>query len=233
VEAYTGARGAPNRFGTRAKEERMREATVRWALGFGAVAALVGAVGQLIGGLLVPPRGVSSINEVVRYLLLAVPVALVAFCGALGLAYFAGLKVERTRPSTPPSDEPPRWADERIESSFAGAIVMGLFCVFSALVAVLINLRIHSTTTAGLLGQRAIQTVLLMILGFGMGALGARARSSRRLLDLIAPVATPAAPAPTEPPAIVAPDEPAPPAVPSSPAAATDGQPAAPASEDA
>jgi hypothetical protein len=191
----------------------MREASVRWALALGAVAAVIGAVAQLAGGLLVPRQGISSFSEVIRYLLVAIPVALLAFCLALGLAYLAGLQAERARPRTPPSDELPRWGNERIESAFAGAIVMALFCVFSALVAVLMNLRVPTTPTGALLGQRAVQTTLLVIVGYGMGALGARGRAARTLLDEIAPAATtPAAPTPTE-----APDSPA----------------AAPASEDA
>ena len=191
----------------------MREATVRWALVLGAVAAALGAVAQLIGGLLVPRQGISSFNEIIRYLIVAIPIALLGFCLALGLAYLAGLQAERARPRTPPSDELPRWGNERIESAVAGAIVMALFCVFSTLVAVLFNLRFPVTATGTLLGQRAVQTVLLVIVGYGMGALGARARAARTLLDEIAPAATPAEPVPS-PAAPIAPD-------------------AAPASEDA
>jgi MFS family permease len=180
----------------------MREATGRWALGLGAVAAAIGAGAQFLGGLLVPRQGISSFGEILRYLLLALPTALVALSLALGLAYFAGLRVERTRTPAPPSDELPRWGNERIESSFAGAIVMGLFCVFSALVAVLINLRFPTTSIGTLLAQRAVQTVLLTIVGFGMGALGARARAAHPLLDEIAPeTAAPANAAPAETPA--------------------------------
>jgi uncharacterized membrane protein len=187
----------------------MREATGRWALGLGAIAALIGAAAQFVGGLFVPRQGVSSFSEIIRYLLVAIPIALVAFGLALGLAYIAGLQVERARPRTPPSDEPPRWGNESIQSAFAGAIVMGLFCVFSALVAVLLNLRFPTTSTGALLGQRAVQTTLLVILGFGMGALGARSRAARTLLDEIAPAApadstppdAPGADTPTEAPA--------------------------------
>jgi hypothetical protein len=185
----------------------------------GAVAALLGAAGQFVGGLLVPRQGAASFSDVIRYLIVAIPIALLGFCLALGLAYYAGLQAERERPRTPPSDELPRWGNERVESAFAGAIVMALFCVFSALVAVLINLRNPATTTGNLLGQRAVQTVLLVIVGYGMGALGARARAARTLLDEIAPATTPAEPAP-RPTAPAAPD--------AAPAPA-----AAPASEDA
>lgn len=185
----------------------MREATARWALGLGAVAGLLGAAAQFVGGLFIPRQGVSSFEQVIHYLLVAIPTALAALGIALGLAYLAGLQAERGRPRTPPTDEPPRWADERIGSSFAGAIVMALFCVFSALVAVLVNLRTGNTSTGALLGQRAVQTTLLVILGFGMGALGARSRAARSLLDEIAPAAPPQVPeaatpaAPAEAPA--------------------------------
>lgn len=182
----------------------MREATTRWALGLGAVAALFGAAAQFIGGIFLPRQSVSSFSEILRYLLLALPIALLAFAAALALAYVAGLQTERARPRTPPSDEPPRWGNERIESSFAGAIVMALFSVFSALVAVLLNLRYPTSSTGALLGQRAVQTTLLVILGFGMGALGARSRAARSLLDEIAPAAAPGAAA--------TPDAPTPPA---------------------
>jgi len=163
----------------------MREMSLRWGLGLGAVAAVIGLGSQLLSGLLAPRGASTTFDQTFRYLLIAAPLALLTLGIALGLAYFAGLRAEHDRPPKEGAARPDPLSDDRRDSALAGAIVMALYCLFTTFLAVLLDLRTPTISVSTLLGQRAIQAVLFVILGYGMGALGGRVPAVRSLLDEI------------------------------------------------
>ncbi len=138
-----------------------------------------------MSGLLAPRGASTTFDQTFRYLLIAAPLALLTLGIALGLAYFAGLRAEHDRPPKEGAARPDPLSDDRRDSALAGAIVMALYCLFTTFLAVLLDLRTPTISVSTLLGQRAIQAVLFVILGYGMGALGGRVPAVRSLLDEI------------------------------------------------
>jgi hypothetical protein len=166
----------------------MRESSLRWALGLGAIAAAVGVLAAFAGSRFLPSSGTMDINQAVFVLLVAGLFALLALGVSLGLAYYAGLRSEQHRPrAATPVDPDLDPTAERRDSALAGLIVMTLYWICTTLYGVLFGP--HTSDSSGnLLIQRLITGVVLLLLGFGLGALGSRAPAARRLLDEISVV---------------------------------------------
>lgn len=164
----------------------MRETSLRWGLGLGAVAAVVGIAAQLVAARFMPHGQPASFDVAIRYLIVAAPLVLLAVGLAVGLAYFAGLRAERDRPSEPPRapDAVPPWGGERRDSALAGTIVMAAYWLLTSLYALVLNMG-GAVTFGSFLSQRLVQGILFLAFGYGMGALGGRAPAARRLLDSI------------------------------------------------
>lgn len=188
----------------------MRAMSLRWALVLGGIAAVLGMLAAFVGTLVVPRSGLVDINHAVVVLLVAGITALLALAIALGLAYYAGLRVEQLRPRTSAQVDPDLDpAAERRDSALAGLIVMAIYWLATTLYGVISAPHTAGTDASGagsLLVQRLVVGVVLLLLGFGLGALGSRAPAARRLLDEIA----------AAPPATLAPS-PAPPHMPAGP----------------
>lgn len=174
----------------------MRETSLRWGLGLGAVAAVLGILAQIVAAQFSPHGTAQPFEVVIRYLVIAAPLILLAFGIAVGLAYYAGLRAERDRPPEPPRppDAVPPWGGERRDSALAGTIVMAAYWVLTSLYALVLNMG-GATTLGAFLSQRLTQGVLFLLFGFGMGALGGRAPAARKLLDSISISETDATPA--------------------------------------
>jgi hypothetical protein len=169
----------------------MRETSLRWGLGMGAVAAVVGILAQIVAARLIPRGQPAPFDVAIRYLILAAPLVLLAVGLAVGLAYFAGLRAERDRPPEPPPapDAVPPWGGERRDSALAGTIVMASYWLLTSLYGLVLN------TGGRTLGTFVTQGVLFLAFGYGMGALGGRAPAARKLLDDISVSPTAATPA--------------------------------------
>jgi hypothetical protein len=166
----------------------MRETSLRWGLGMGAIAAALGVIAQVVGAQFRPAGSRATFDQAIKYLLIAGPLVLIALGVALGLAYYAGLRAERDRPprASAAEDELPQWGGERRDSAVAGALVMLAYWLLTSLYAFVLGLREGGTDAGSFLGQHIIQGILFLLFGYGLGALGGRAPAARKLLDAIA-----------------------------------------------
>ena len=167
----------------------MRESSLRWGLGMGAIAATLGIIEEVIGAQFQPQGNQGTFDQAIKYLLSAGPLGLMALGIALGRAYFAGLRAERSRPPKPadtPPDEIPPWGGEQRDSALAGAMVMGAYWLITMLYGFVLNVHANATSISGFISQHIIQGIIFLLLGYGLGALGGRAPAARRLLDAIA-----------------------------------------------
>jgi hypothetical protein len=166
----------------------MRESSLRWGLGLGAIAATLGIIAEVIGAQFQPHGNQDSFDQAIKYLLIAGPLVLMALGIALGLAYFAGLRAERDRPPKPADaspDEIPPWGGEQRDSALAGVVVMGAYWLITMLYSFVLNL--HTSAALGsFISQHLIQGIIFLLFGYGLGALGGRAPAARHLLDAIA-----------------------------------------------
>jgi hypothetical protein len=165
----------------------MRDTSLRWGLGLGAVAAALGIVAQIIGSQLSPRPGSSSFDSLIRYLLIAGPLFLVVLGVALGLAYFAGLRSERDLPEDANAEEMKyQWGGPHRDSALSGTVVMACYWLITSMYNFVLNLRPGGQRVGDFLVQHAVQGIIYLLLGFGLGAMGGRAPAARRLLDEIA-----------------------------------------------
>lgn len=164
----------------------MRESSLRWGLGLGAVAAVVGIAAQLFAAQFLPHGKPAPFDIAIRYLIVAAPLVLLALGIAMGLAYFAGLRAERDRPEEPPRapDAVPPWGGERRDSALAGTIVMAAYWLLTSLYTLVLNMG-GAPNLASFVSQHLVQGILFLAFGYGMGALGGRAPAARKLLDRI------------------------------------------------
>jgi hypothetical protein len=186
----------------------MSETSLRWALGMGALAAGIGLVVEFVTGWFQPPTNPTTVDREVQYVLVAGILLLLSLGVVLGLAYYAGVRAERDRPAMESSS----FGDPHRESAWAGTIVMAAYWLVTTLQMLLTSARSGGSSAGGLVGQRLIIGLILLVFGYGLGALGGRAPAARGLLNDIAtrpraqptPASTPledTSPAPGEPPA--------------------------------
>lgn len=174
----------------------MRETSLRWGLGLGAVAAVAGIAAQLVAAQLMPSGKPAPFDVAIRYLIVAGPLVLLALGLAIGLAYLAGLRAERDRPAAPPPapDAIPPWGGERRDSALAGTVVMAAYWVLTSLYTLVLNMG-GAPNFGTFLSQHLVQGIIFLAFGYGMGALGGRAPAARKLLDSISLAPAEAAPA--------------------------------------
>lgn len=186
----------------------MSETSLRWGLGMGALAAGIGLVALFVSGWFQPPTSPTTVDREVQYLLVAGMVLLISLGLVLGLAYYAGLRAERDRPAAELSS----FGDPHRESAWAGTIVMAAYWLVTTLLVLLAPHHQGDPSAGGVVGQRLILGLILLVFGYGLGAMGGRAPAARSLLNDIAtrpraqatPASTPlddASPAPGESPA--------------------------------
>src|SRR5215469_10794773 len=77
--------------------DTMRDSTLRWGLGMGLVGAALGIVTLVLGAFFLPIPKDSTAETVAAALLIRGILALVALGITLGMAYYAGLRVEQDR----------------------------------------------------------------------------------------------------------------------------------------
>jgi hypothetical protein len=190
----------------------MRDASLRWGLGLGVAAALIGVVARLVGIVLAPIPTYTTAENVAVDLIIQTVLVLLGIGIALGLANYAGQRVERDRrlaalqAQATEGQEATRVSDDRTGSLLAGIYVMLCFWFMTALYQVVgPPLQQGASTTKPNLVQLVITGVIYALLGAGLGAWGGRAIAARALLGgVIKPAAVtisaPATPAPSSPP---------------------------------
>jgi hypothetical protein len=177
------------------------DTSLRWGARMGAFGAALGVASYLIGALLVPWKSAqSSADAVVVVVFLRSLFVLVALGVTLGLAYYAGLRIGRERHGQHQAAAPSVGAaisDNRLAAVLAGIIVMLLYWFVTSLYLYAFPpFGQRDASLQGLAG-RFLLGLLFVCLGGGLGGLGARTASARRLVErvILVPPPAPAAPA--------------------------------------
>lgn len=192
----------------------MRDESLRWGLGMGVIAAVLGTAALILGSLIEPVNRVTTAEAAALAIFIRGIFVLITLGIALGLAYYAGLRAERERLSADAADV----ADAADESPSPGAVGtqtqrsvallaggLTMFCywiITSLYLFVLPPSTQPPTAKVDLLSfveNRLLFGVIFVLFGLGLGGLGGRAPAARLLLDRIvksplpAPMVAPAA----------------------------------------
>jgi hypothetical protein len=191
-------------------QNAMQYASLRWGLGLGLTAALIGVVARLVGIVLAPIPAYTTAENVAVDLIVQTVLVLLGIGIALGLSNYAGQRVERDRrlaaaqAQATEGQEAGPLADERMGSLLAGTYVMICFWFMTALYQVLgPPLQQGASTSKPNPVQLVITGVIYALLGAGLGAWGGRSVAARALLSGVikpAPITIPALAAPAAPP---------------------------------
>jgi hypothetical protein len=190
----------------------MRDSTLRWGLGMGLAGAALGIVTLVLGAVFLPIPQDSTAETVAAAILIRGILALVALGITLGLAYYAGLRVERDRVRGEGASQRGDTASfqARSGSLIAGFLVSFCWWFGTTLTGYLLPLLPQTASSGASLSdfeQRLIWGALVTIIGTGLGGLGSRTIAAGRLLDRIVvsptattvPLASSAYPAPPTP----------------------------------
>lgn len=155
----------------------MRDVVGKWGLVTGLVASALG-VGALVLGLVVEPIPArASAEGVVAAIFVRGLLVLLALGMALALGYLAGYQTERHRPLDDSTGTVPA-QQLRTHAALAGAITMGCYWV-----ATTAYMLLTGSATASFIGPRIVFGIVVVLVGAGLGGLGARQPAARRLLS--------------------------------------------------
>ncbi|HZC78113.1 MAG TPA: hypothetical protein VE258_10210 [Ktedonobacterales bacterium] len=205
--------------------------SLRWGFGLGAIAAAIGAMAQLLSAVFGPIPANTTADLLVIALLIQGVLSLVALGVMFAISYLAGQRTERDRQreyalqgseGTAPPD--------RSSAVLAGGVVAICYWFVTTLILYLVPATQQGSThlpdVKTFLIQSLLRGAFYVLVGAGMGGLGARSVVARQLMQSVvkpafpAPRATiatppampppPATPPPTEPSAAVGADGEAP-----------------------
>jgi hypothetical protein len=170
-------------------QNTMRDVSLRWGIGMGAVAAGIGVLARLVGLVLAPIPAYTTAETVVVSLAIQGFLVLGSIGAALVLANYAGQRVERDHmallalAAEEGQDAEPQAREDRSGSLLAGLYVMLCFWFISQLYNAL-----GPPTQQGA-GRQPLNIPVLLIsgviyalLGAGCGGLGGRAVAARQLM---------------------------------------------------
>ncbi|MGH2514028.1 MAG: hypothetical protein ACRDHP_00070 [Ktedonobacterales bacterium] len=219
----------------------MRDIALRWGLGMGVLSAALGTGALLLGALIEPFKQVTTADAVALALFVRGMLVLISLGLALGLAYYAGLRVARTYfQIVLASADSAETATNTAIASLLGSSVLGtspdrkftvlaggltMFCywLITSMYIFVLPPTDQSVSPQGnalnFIETRLLLGVVYVLFGLGLGGLGGRAPAARLLLDRIA-MPRPAV-APTPPPPIKLIEAPQPEAAPVSATAST------------
>ncbi|HEX6121954.1 MAG TPA: hypothetical protein VFY89_02285 [Ktedonobacterales bacterium] len=178
----------------------MRQASVRWGLSMGAVAAALGVISLLIGLALTSFQqpGMDPTGLVVVILVRAV-VRLLFFGMAGGLAYYAGYRFERERAlARAEMAAEPGPEQNRMEAVLVGGLVLLCDWVVQTAFIYVTGMSGAQPNFFAFLGSQIVLGAICVLFGAGLGGLGARDVAARDALRKVAltpaPATTPPAP---------------------------------------
>jgi hypothetical protein len=171
----------------------MRDATFRWGLGMGLASAALGVFALLVGAFFFPIPVASTADSVAVAILIRGLLALLALGVTLGLAYYAGLQVERDRirhllEASEATTALGASAQDRIGSLIAGLLVTFCWWFGTTLTGYLLPLLPETKSSAADPSQFALHLIwggFIVVIGAGLGGLGSRMVAARTLLDRI------------------------------------------------
>jgi hypothetical protein len=173
----------------------MRDATFRFGLGMGLASAALGVFALLAGAFFFPIPLASTADSVAIAILIRGMLALLALGVTLGLAYYAGLQVERDRIHNLPEIPTTATTQDRMGSLIAGLLVTFCWWFGTTLTGYLLPLLPQAASSAADPSQFALHLIwggFIAIIGIGLGGLGSRMVAARTLLDriMVSPQAT-------------------------------------------
>ncbi len=192
----------------------MREMSVRWGLGMGAAGTALGVLALLIGQMFEPSTRFADATAVATAYFVRGILVLLSLGIALALAYYGGwraaLALAESRDGAAPQNI--EASANRLDAVFAGGIALFAYWFITSLYLWVLLAPQDRQPILSFLASRLVFGVLCVVLGAGMGGMGARAALARLVLRRVslgqpasvpaAPVLTsPAATAPIEPPA--------------------------------
>jgi hypothetical protein len=177
----------------------MRDATFRWGLGMGLASAALGVFALLVGAFFFSIPVASTADSVAVAILIRGMLALLGLGVTLGLAYYAGLQVERDRiqhlPEASATTALSASAQDRIGSLIAGLLVTFCWWFATTLTGYLLPLLPQTKSSAADPSQFVLHLIwggFIVVIGVGLGGLGSRMVAARTLLDriMVSPQAT-------------------------------------------
>ena len=173
----------------------MRDESLRWGLGMGAAAAILGTAALILGSLVEPVKRVTTAEAAALAIFIRGIFVLVTLGIALGLAYYAGLRAERARLSADAAEDAPApGMSVSVQSQRSVAVLAGgltMFCywlITSLYMLVLPPSTQPPTAQVDLLSfaeNRLLFGIIFVLFGLGLGGLGGRAPAAQLLLDRI------------------------------------------------
>lgn len=206
----------------------MRDTSLRWGLGMGVLSAALGTGALLLGAFIEPFKQVTTADAVALALFVRGMLVLISLGIALGLAYYAGLRVARAYfQSLAAAADSTETATNTAIASLLGSTALGtsldrkytvlaggltMFC-FWLITSMYIFVLPPTNQTVSPQGDilsfvetRLLLGVIYVFFGLGLGGLGGRAPAARLLLDRLtlpgpsaAPIAKPASTLPAAP----------------------------------
>jgi hypothetical protein len=186
----------------------MRDTSLRWGLGMGALSAAIGTGALVLGALIEPFKQVTTADAVALALFVRGMLVLISLGLALGLAYYAGLRVARAYfESLAASAESAEAATNTAIVSLLGSTALGtsmyrkyavlaggltMFCywlITSMYIFVLPPTDQSVAPRGNILNfaeTRLLLGLIYVFFGLGLGGLGGRTPAARLLLDHIA-----------------------------------------------
>jgi hypothetical protein len=207
----------------------MRDVSLRWGFGLGAIAAAIGAMAQLLSAVFGPIPANTTADLLVIALLIQGVLSLVALGVMFAISYLAGQRTERERQRAFALEGGEGAAPaDRSSAVLAGGIVAICYWFATTLIQYLVPATQQAATNRldvkSYLIQRLIFGVFCVLLGAGMGGLGARSVVVRQLMQRVVKPAFPALRATIAAPPAVPPPMATPPPTEPSAAVGADGE---------
>lgn len=171
----------------------MRDTYLRWGAIIGLVGAGLGLLSYIAGAVMAPVQstrlsGDAAITNVFIHILFVLAVLGVV----LGLAYYGGMRATRELLDAATADDAA--AADRTGGALTGAVVMLIYWFVTRLYQYIEPPFGTRDTSLGALEGTVILGVVFVLMGAGLGSMGARMVTSKRLVNkVIVPVPVPAA----------------------------------------
>lgn len=166
----------------------MRETQLRWGLGTGLAGGVIGVLALVVGSVLEPLSSRNVGPEALAIMLFVRGVLVLISLGiALSLAYWAGMHVALDHAHLAAT---PAGALDRTQAALAGGIALLCYWLFTTIYIYAAALLGPRTPLLAFVESRLVFGAICVVLGAGLGGLGARAAGAHALLDRLVAAST-------------------------------------------